>query len=252
MGHEWVKRVWIDRDFLPEENPDDYAFIPASVFDNRHLIKNDPAYLKNLKSLPEKLRKAYLYGSWDIIDGQFFTEWRPDLHVCKPFDIPESWKKVAALDYGYSNPTSILWIAQDPTDGTVYVYRQRRDTKWLYGDVLDNLQESTGKEKLYATLADPALRVKSADTGTSFFDLATLRRMNIIPANNDRKSGAQLIRQLLKPYSEPHPNGAKAGLQVFETCESLIRTLPKLVHDKVEVEDVDTKGDDHDFDALKY
>lgn len=253
VGHTWIKRRWIDRNFRENEPAEQYDYIPATLYDNPALLDNDPNYVKRLEALDEQQKKAYLYGDWNIFDGQYYAEWNPTIHICKPFAIPESWKKVRALDYWYSNPTAILWLAEDPTDGTVYAYRNINKTKLLYQDVCNELiQNSPENETYIGTAADPALRAKSADTGETFFDIAERNKINIIPWDNDRISGAQLIRTLLQPYEETHPNGAKAGLQIFENCTSLIKTLPTLQFDKLKVEDVDTTGDDHDFDALKY
>jgi hypothetical protein len=41
-------------------------------------------------------------------------------------------------------------------------------------------------------------------------------------------------------------------LYIFETCGNLIRTLPSLVYDDRKVEDLDTDGEDHLADALRY
>ena len=35
VGHEWVKRLFIDRNYKYGENPDDYSFIQSLVTDNK-------------------------------------------------------------------------------------------------------------------------------------------------------------------------------------------------------------------------
>ena len=61
-GHAYIKRVYIDRNFLPTENPDDYTFIQALVDDNTALMEAQPEYLATLESLPMKLREAWRWG----------------------------------------------------------------------------------------------------------------------------------------------------------------------------------------------
>ena len=51
VGHAWVKRLFIDREYLPGENPDDYRFIPARVSDNTALLASDSGYVEMLESL---------------------------------------------------------------------------------------------------------------------------------------------------------------------------------------------------------
>jgi len=77
IGHAWVKKLWIDRDFPTEMRSmaGQFAYVPAKAQDNPHL---DPAYYAQLLSLPEEMRKAYAEGSWDIFAGQYFKEWRKD------------------------------------------------------------------------------------------------------------------------------------------------------------------------------
>ena len=76
-------------------------FIPAKVYDNPALLRNDPGYLANLASQPDAQRKALLDGNWDSFSGQVFTEWKNDpahyddqrwTHVIHPFRIPAHWK----------------------------------------------------------------------------------------------------------------------------------------------------------------
>ncbi len=58
IGHAWVKRLFVDRDFRANERPDDYAFIPALVFDNKILTAADPDYVRSLETLPDRLKDA--------------------------------------------------------------------------------------------------------------------------------------------------------------------------------------------------
>ena len=41
-------------------------------------------------------------------------------------------------------------------------------------------------------------------------------------------------------------------LYVFSTCKHFIRTVPNLVYDETDVEDIDTDGEDHIYDELRY
>lgn len=89
VGHAWVKRLFIDRDYHQGEDPDDYDFIAAKVYDNYVIMKTMPDYVHALESLPEAKRRALLLGDWDVYDGQYFTEFSRDVHVVEPF-IPKA------------------------------------------------------------------------------------------------------------------------------------------------------------------
>ena len=81
VGHNWVKRLFIDRDYRGSEKADDYRFIKSLVYDNPYLLKHSPDYVKNLENLPKTRRKAMLYGDWDIFEGQYFSEFDRSVHA---------------------------------------------------------------------------------------------------------------------------------------------------------------------------
>ena len=129
VGHRWVKRLFIDRDFItdpddPEasENPDDYVFIPATVEDNTALLRSSPAYLRMLASMPENLRRAYRYGEWDSLGGNYFPEFSEAAHEAEPFALPGSWKRYRAFDYGL-DMFACAWFAVDG-EGRSWMYRE--------------------------------------------------------------------------------------------------------------------------------
>ena len=122
IGHGWVKRLFIDRDYRAGERAEDYAFIPATVFDNASLTAADPEYVSRLESLPPRLRDAWLYGKWDVFEGQFFSEFDPDVHICSPEKIPSDLSYFAALDYGFDMLAALL-LGVD-TEGHLYVIEE--------------------------------------------------------------------------------------------------------------------------------
>ena len=108
VGHSWVKERFIDvgepnkihEVILDNGKKNTVIFIPSFVQDNMFLLNNDPDYINRLELLPEKERQALLYGDWDIFDGQFFTEFNRNIHVCTPFEIPRDWRIYRTRDYG--------------------------------------------------------------------------------------------------------------------------------------------------------
>lgn len=67
------------------------------------------------------------------------------------------------------------------------------------------------------------------------------------PGDNNRINGLMQIHHRLAFDDDGHPM-----LYVFHTCKHMIRTLPALVYDETDVEDVDTDGEDHAYDELRY
>jgi phage terminase large subunit len=251
VGHAWFKRLFVDRCYKEGENPEDYVFIQANVYDNEVLMQSNPEYVKALEALPEDMRRAHLYGDWDVFAGQYFKEWRREIHVVKPFEIPEWWSRFRSLDYGL-DCTACYWWAVAP-NGKCYAYRE------LYQSGL-NLTQAAKKildmtppgERIRYTVASPDLWNRRQETGYSGMEImAKAGLRGLVKANHDRITGWRALREYLAPYEDEQ--GIKvAMLQVFDSCVNLIRTLPMLVHDEHDPEDVSDKCEDHGPESIRY
>jgi hypothetical protein len=122
IGHEWVKRFWIDNavDLQIRLMPEAEGGMLRQFMDNPSLIEDDPNYERKLAGLgsPELVR-AMRYGDWDVIEGAFFPEFQRQLHVIRPFQIPEHWTRFVSADWGSAVPFSVGWwtIVPDTYDG---------------------------------------------------------------------------------------------------------------------------------------
>jgi phage terminase large subunit len=255
LGHAWVKRIFVTRDFLPDETPEDFAFVQAKVWDNQALMSADPSYLKKLQDLPAHLRKAYLEGDWDIFEGQFFTEWRKDRHVIEPFTIPPAWQHMAGHDFGYAKPCACIWGAID-FDGRLWVYRELYGAGLTEGEQAKRIAQLSQHDNLEHLIIDPSTFNKVKDE-SCIADAFLKEGLPVQRGNNDRISGWNRIRQYLKdgPACEFHRKlGWKTCpmMHVFTPCQNLIRTLPEAIFDDIKVEDLDTDGEDHALDATRY
>jgi len=245
IGHDWVKKRFVERcePMKPYFDPITQRkriFVPATVDDNPTLIKADPSYVTFLEGLDDNLKRAWRYGDWDIFAGQYFGEFRRDVHVCKPFEIPKSWNKIRCLDYGFQAPACCLWLAID-YDNNIYVYRELYETGLTYKNLAIAIAERTHEDIDY-TVADTEMFAKTRDTGEYGHDLMAEWGVPIGGANKERIHGWQTIRHRLQGRS----------IQIFENCTNLIRTLPAAIYDDHKVEDISSKSEDHALDALRY
>ncbi len=248
VGHAWFKRLFIDRSFREGENPADYLFIQALVYDNTALISQNGEYLSQLKSLPERLKNAWLYGNWEIFNGQFFTEFDTAVHVCAPYEIPAHCTKFAALDYGF-DMLACLWCACDG-EGNICVYRELCRPNLTLSEAAQAVYEAGAGEDIEYISASPDLWNRRQDTGYSGFEI--MSRCEGLPplirADNRRIIGWRTIREYLKKGE----GGAR--LRIFSTCGELIRCLPLLAYDKLHPEDA--SGEPHSIthapEALRY
>jgi len=256
VGHEWVKRRFIT-DAVPGEltmrtEPETNTayttqFIPAKVQDNDYIMKNDPKYISNLMLLDRDDRRALLEGDWDVLKGQFFEEWRYDKHVVKAFQIPTWWTHIRCIDWGYTKPACVLWIAFAP-HGETYIYKELVVTKTSDVELAKKILEMTGKQKINYTVADPSMwSITQYERGESVAYRMTASGVTLIKGDNNRIAGWNLIHTYLHFTKEVEP-----VLHIFNTCTYLIETIPGMIHDQNKPEDIDTHGDDHGVDAMRY
>lgn len=259
LGHAWVKKLWIDRDFSGDDAAMDagaFQFIPSYAKDNPHL---PPSYWTTLHSLPPLMRKAFEEGNWDLFVGQYFSDWSRARNVCAPFPIPGAWRRIISLDYGFEKPSAVGWWAIDHEDHW-WLYRELYQPKLTYTALAHEILERTPlEETIYQVVADPACwgdrprveEIPGPSGGDAMAALFDARGWALVRGNHDRLQGWQRCRELLKPI--PAADGhLTSRLHVFSTCAQFIRALPSLVHDPIRVEDVDTDGDDHHADAWRY
>ena len=258
VGHAWVKRLFIDRAYQGSEKPEEYCFIPARVYDNLALLEQDTGYVAMLENLPDALRRAWLDGDWDVFQGQFFTEFQRDIHVCEPFAIPEHWRRYLTLDYGL-DMLAAYWIAVDEA-GRAFVYRELYEGKDL-GDGHEGLiiseaakaiREATGEEELYLLLAPPDLWNRRQETGKSAADLFAEAGVYLTKTGNNRIDGWLAVKEWLHVRRD-EAGGVSPRLRIFANCSHLIRTLPLLQYDLQKPNDVAREPHEltHAPDALR-
>lgn len=257
-SHAYIKRLFVERRFLDGEDPDDYVYIQSLVDDNEALMAADPDYVKTLDALPERLKAAWRYGSWDIFEGMFFEDFCERVHVIAPFDVPANWAMYRSYDYGYTKPFSCAWWAVD-FESRLYrvmeLYGCTKEpntgVKWTADQQFAEIARIESSHpylrgRKITGVADPAIWTKDG-SGISIAERAAAHRVYFNPANNDRLNGwAQCHYRLQQDET------GKPGMYVFSSCEAFKRTIPTLMYDNVRVEDLDTAGEDHCADEWRY
>ena len=251
VGHTWVKRLFISRKFTPFEKPEEYTFIPATVFDNKVLLESDEGYVDMLNSLPEGMRQAWRDGNWDMLAGQYFDEFNRSVHVCAPFEIPEHWKKYRAIDYGL-DCLACVWCAVDE-HGNYYIYRDYAKPDMIISEGSAEINALSADDgKIDYTYAPPDLWGRSQETGKCRADLFLESGLRLDKASNDREAGWLAIKELLKVSVTGEEHHTR--LHIFSNCETLIECLPALQRDAKHPTDCCIEPHDitHLPDALRY
>ena len=256
VGHAWVKRLFIDRDYTATENSEDYIFIPAQVFENKYIMEHDPAYVKVLENLPEDRKQAMLYGNWDVFDGQFFREFNRKIHVIEPFVIPETWDRYIAMDYGL-DMFAVLFVAVD-SKGKAYVYNEIHKSNLIVSEARQTLKSIMRHYKYKYIYAPGDLWHRNRDTGKSTAELFYEGGIQLTEASNKRESGWLNVKEWLKVKKIRHEQTGEliedSDLKIFSNCLNLIKYLPQLQHDEKNPNDVATEPHEptHITDALRY
>lgn len=253
------------------------AVIPSRIQDNRILLDSDPGYLTRLRMVGgAALVKAWLEGDWSAIEGAFFSEWDPALHVLPPFELPRGWLRFRSGDWGSARPFSIGWwaVASDDTRhpvtgaliprGALIRYREwygceprspNTGLKLDAGEVAAGIVEREAVERgehipiAYGVL-DPA--AFASDGGPSIAERLFNGGVTFRRADNARVSqrgamgGWDMMRQRLRGED------GRPMIYAFATCTDSIRTIPALQHDEDRPEDLDTEMEDHAADEWRY
>lgn len=283
-SHGYFKRLFVDRRFEDGENPDNYSFVQALVTDNKALMETQPEYVQELESLPPKLREAWLHGSWDIFEGQFFEDFRPDppadkaaelglapeelrrrhkwCHVIAPFDLSvgerRGWNIMRSYDFGYGKPFSMAWWAVD-YDGVLYRIMEmygctqtpNEGVKWSPDEQFRRIREVEDTHpwlkgrKIVDSVADPA--IWDASRGESIAETAARYGIYFTPGDNQRIPGWMQVHYRLQFDEEGY-----ARMYVFDSCRAFIRTMPLMMYSETHPEDLDTTLEDHVADEVRY
>ena len=284
VSHGYFKRLFIDKKYEAGENPDDYAFIQALVTDNRALMASQPDYMRQLEALPPKLRDAWLYGRWDVYEGQFFEEFRetPDpqkcndagitveqalqqhrwTHVIEPFDMNvgdrRGWHIMRSYDFGYNKPFSLGYWAVD-YDGVLYRIMEMygctetpdEGVKWSPDEQFRRISELERQHpwlkgrKIVDSVADPA--IWDSSRGESIAETAARYGIYFTPGDNQRIPGWMQVH-----YRMQFDENGYARMYVFNNCKAFIRTMPLMMYSETQPEDLNTKLEDHCPDEVRY
>lgn len=290
LGHNWVKATWVTPlkpMELVRQPPSEGGFlrqyIPAKLDDNPTLLRDDPDYVQRLEGLGDPaLVKAMRDGDWNIVAGGALDDvWSENIAIPR-FRIPAGWRIDRSHDWGSAKPFSVLWWAE--ADGTEATLANGR--KWAPPKgTLICIQEWYGAKSPNVGLKMPAKKVARGikDMDDSLLSARWIARpVRPGPADNaiadtqnpgtptilddmnsvgvrwersdkspgSRKIGLELARTRLDETKKDVPEGP--ALYIMDHCRNLLNNLPVLQRDPKNIEDVDTKAEDHDWDATRY
>ena len=273
VGHNWVKRLFITRDYRMDnedpalnENPADYYFIAAQVKDNPYLMEANPDYVRQLAGLPEEIRNAHLYGDWDSLGGSYFKNFSQLKHCFRPFPIPKHWPMYRSLDYGLDMFALGFWAVD--TDGRCWLFRYFESPNLVVKDAARQALEHTlPDENILCSYAPPDMWNRSKDSGKTVAEIFAQTGLPLVKADNNRVQGHLIVRNMLQdiPLKDPFVQGlfpkgeapdSLPGLMIFDTadCRHVAEDLRDIQADSVNPNDCAKQPHDvtHSVDMVRY
>lgn len=289
VGHQFVKAAFIDnaepmaiRRTSDNEGGMLRQYIPARLDDNPAMAKDDPNYRSRLRGLgSEALVRAMEEGDWEVVAGAYFDCWRREKHVIRPFAMPAHWLRFRSGDWGSARPFSFGWWAVASEDfihpdgivipkGAMVRYREwygvkKSDdgqvvanvglklTAELVGQGLARLEAMDPPKSVRYGVLDPAAFAE--DGGPSIAERiyrGSEKKILFRPADNKRVAARGAMGGWDQMRARLIGEDGRPMLYFTTVCLDSIRTIPSLQHDEMRPEDLDTDGEDHAGDDVRY
>lgn len=271
VGHRWVKRLFIDRQYITDEknpekneNPEDYTFIPATVDDNPWLLKASPMYKKQLSQMPEDQVKAFRYGDWNALSGSYFKNFSIATHTVEAFPIPAHWPRYRSFDYGFDLFACGWWAVDE--DGRSWCYRYFEQKGLVIKDAAKQIIDHTPpNERIQITYAPPDMWARSKDTGREIAEIFTESGVPLVKSNNNRVQGHMVMKNAMTPmelhdpyvkalYAEGAPDKLPMLMFFREETLACIDDICDIQADEKKPEDCAKQPHDvtHSVDMVRY
>lgn len=231
-------------------------YLPATLYDNpnKEFVAD---YERRLLGKPPHIRQALLYGNWWVNPGSHYADaWNENLHICRPFNIPDSWPRFRSMDWGFKSPGVVLWWAMDEDENLIcereYTFKERTDV-----EVARRIQEIERAAKLWGPdgsritgPADDQLWERRGDSSKSKAEV--FAENGVIWQKADKRSRGHNSEKFIKRLLDHRGGRTTPGIVFFSTCTRCIETIPGIQSDPTNPEEPLKGGEDHHHDAVLY
>jgi phage terminase large subunit len=283
-GAAYLKRIFKDQKFKPNERPEDYAFIQAYGWDNiewsrpwlrergiterqyyrdwsdeerKQCFLQHSDYARTMLAAPKSLIAGWLYGDFDNFAGQYFDNFDPARHVRRYGELGiEPWhQRWIAIDWGFAHNTSVHWYAKTPTH--VAVYDELVVNRTNEAELARMIADKSRGQTITRCFISPDTAAKKGTAKPTKEQIGVVLKERGLPypqdADNARVSGWRLV------YSMLGREGEQPQLLIADTCPRLVQCLPMMTRDPEKPEDCekfdsneDGEGGDDCADELRY
>lgn len=265
-GHAWVKKRWVDqatnKTFFDPDTGHTRIYIPSKVSDNPHIYENDPSYVTYLDSLPERLRKAWRDGDWNLAEGAFFGEFGSHMEE-GPLDVPEAecisgFRLFGSLDVGRCTSFGLWYVDSRNYIHRLFTYYAERNSTRDHAVEIKNLIETHGQSHGHFpkfVYADPsswtAIKLNEQMWRSPIDEYIDAWPKSVIfeKANNNRVNGCRVMLDLFQQR-----DGRPQVYYVNKFNSSFAEAIPSAMtnpNNREEYEKTDA-WTDHVVDEVRY
>lgn len=215
------------------------VYLVAGWDDAQHL---DEDQKKNLLAsmLPAEI-EARTKGMPSIGSGMVYPVLE-ELITCQPFEIPKHFAKIIGMDFGWTDPTALVFGSLDRDAGILYITYEYAVSGKTPDSHLADLQTMAKAQDLFmdvVVMCDPAGQASSQKDGESLMNIYRRKGIKAVKANNSRSAGILTVLQMM----------LDGRLKIFNSNHRLLNEIRTYAYnDKGEIID----GNDHLLDALRY
>lgn len=226
---------YFSEDRYQEVVKDSKWYITASWDDNPHLSEEERKDM--LSGMTEQEKEARMYGIPWAGAGLVYPLPEP-AYLVDDFEIPDHWPRAAGMDFGWTNPTALVFGAHDKNNDVVYIYQDYAVCENTPNQHFNSLLRF-GVDWM-PIVYDPAGKSSQQTDGEKLVPLYKKAGMsNMHKAENDRQLGILTVLQRLR-----------AGqLKIFKSCKKVREEIQKYSYK--ENGTINDK-DDHAMDAMRY
>jgi PBSX family phage terminase large subunit len=264
-GHDWVWKFFesLQSKIYYQLN---YHLIKSPTRDNKYLPED---YIQDLiETYPPEWLARFMDGSFDAFEGQIYPALSESFHLIPTSRYPDLLEyikplaKFRVMDYGFSNPTVVLWYAIDEF-GNLFFYNEYRRRLKTIAEHAPEIKSMSEGEEYISFLCDPSMRRRDGShSKLSLIDEYAEHDLFLSPGNNDIRAGIARVSEYLRTSSDhvnPITNMRPAPKIFFShKCAATFEEMRGMQWKKIKPGQTGTQAeepidkDDHGPDCVRY
>lgn len=220
-----------------------WEYFHATTYDNPYIDKEELDQERE-HSDPDTFAQEYL-GEFKKVKGLVYPKFNRDVHVVKSSDIPTEGTRYVGVDFGFTNPTAMLFAIVD-YDNNWYIYDEVYQSGLTTEQGVNLYNQKVASQHITGNVGDSAAAQ----------EIANWKAMGVYINPIEKKSDSiQAGIQLIQDRLVVQPNN-KPRLFIAENCKNTIWEFETYRYEEQKEDrnapEQPIKENDHTMDALRY